>query len=53
MELVKNVDDNVGKLWERLHERYGRPSKVADSIMYEIKRMRQVNEGLKKDFLSW
>jgi len=50
LEIVKNVDDDVSKMWERLYERYGRPSKVTDAIMFEIKRMRQVNEGNDKRF---
>lgn len=50
LDVVKNVDDDPVKMWERLREKYGRPSKVTDAIMIEIKRMKQVNEGDDRKF---
>ena len=50
LEVVKNVDDDAVKMWERLKEKYGRPSKVTDAIMFEIKGMKQINEGDDRKF---
>ena len=50
LNVIKNVDDDAGSMWERLNERYGRPSKVTDAIMWDIKKMRQINEGDDKRF---
>ena len=50
LEVIKNVDDDLAKMWERLKDKYGRASKLTDAIMYEIKKLKQVNEGDDKKF---
>ncbi len=42
---MKNVDDDLKEMWRRLDDRYGRPSKLADVVMYDIKRIRPVRDG--------
>ena len=49
---VKNVDDNVGEMWERLEDRYGRISKITDAIMYDIKVIKPVLDGEGKKFVE-
>lgn len=43
--LVKSVDDDTDKMWQRLDKKYGDPAKVADVIIDEIKRFRMLREG--------
>ena len=35
-DIVKSVDDDVREMWNRLDERYGRSSKLADAVMFYI-----------------
>ena len=51
-ESVRNIDDDVDAMLGRLNEKFGRPSKLADSIMNDIKHMKQVNDGDDKGFLK-
>ena len=50
--IVKNIDDNLDEMWKRLDENYGQPSKLADIIMREIKKLRVVKEGDDKKFVQ-
>ena len=50
--IVKNIDDNLDEMWKRLDENYGQPSKLADIIMHEIKKLRVVKEGDDKKFVQ-
>ena len=44
LQLVKNVEDNIKAMWNRLDEVYGNPTKVVDIIMNEIKRLQPIQE---------
>ena len=44
LQLVKNVEDNIIAMWNRLDEVYGNPAKVVDIIMNEIKRLQPIQE---------
>ena len=39
--LVQYVDDDIGKMWKCLDERYGDPSKLVDVVLNDI---RKINE---------
>ena len=39
-------------MWKRLDEKYGKPSKLADVVMYDIKKLRAVREGDDKRFID-
>ena len=43
-DLVKNVDDDLDEIWKQLDDRYGRTSKLTESIMYDIKRTKPMKE---------
>ena len=43
-DLVKNVDDDLDEIWKQLDDRYGRTSKLTESIMYDIKRAKPMKE---------
>ncbi len=49
---MKNVDDDLKEMWRRLDDRYGRPSKLADVVMYDIKSIRPVRDGDDKRFIE-
>ena len=50
LEVVKNVDDDLDEMWSRLEDRFGRISKITDAIMFDIKKMKPVNDGDEKRF---
>ena len=41
---MKNVDDDLDEIWKQLDDRYGRTSKLTESIMYDIKRTKPMKE---------
>ena len=51
-ETVRNVDTSLKEMLERLNDRFGRPSKLVDVIMNDIKNIRPVTEGDEKGFLK-
>ena len=51
-KLVKSVDDDIDKMWQRLDEKYGDPAKVTDVIIDEIKRFIMLREGEDKRFIA-
>ena len=51
-DIVKNVDDDLDEMWKRLDEKYGKPSKLADVVMYDINKLRAVREGDDKRFID-
>ena len=44
-DIVKNVDDDLDEMWKRRDEKCGKPSKLADVVMYDIKKLRAIREG--------
>ena len=52
LESVRNVDDDVEQMLELLQEKFGRASKLADTIMNDIKHIKPVNDGDDKAFLK-
>ena len=51
-DLVKNVDNDIAEMWRRLDDKYGKPSKLVDVIMYDIKKLKMVREGEEKSFID-
>ena len=51
-DLVKNVDDDLDEMWKRLDDRYGRTSKLTESIMYDIQRIKPIKEEDEKRFVE-
>ena len=39
-------------MWKKLDEKYGKPSKIADVVMYDIKKLRAIREGDGKRFID-
>ena len=49
--LISNVDDDLDLMWERLNERFGKSSKLADTDIKEIKAIKQIPEDNECKFL--
>ena len=52
LEDIRNVDDDIDKMLERLKQKFGHKSKLADVIMNDIKHMRQINDNDEKGFIK-
>ena len=53
LEAVKSIDDNLEQMLERLNDKFGRPSKLADVIMNDIKQTRAVSDGDERTFVKF
>ena len=42
---VRGVEDNFDEMLKRLDERYGRPEKLVDSVMSELRKIQRVPDG--------
>ena len=45
LDIVKNVDDDISEMWKRLDEKYGKPSKLIDVVMVDIKNAKPILQG--------
>ena len=50
-DIMINVEDKIEALWKHLDEKYGDPSKLADLVINDIRKLRCVKEGDVKGFL--
>ena len=46
------MDDNLDEMWKRLDEKYAKPSKLADVVMYDNKKLRAIREEDDKSFID-
>ena len=53
LDVVNSIDDDLNEMWARLDDRFGKPSKLTDAIMNEIKRFRQLSDGDLKRFTEF
>ena len=51
-EVVRNVDDDIGEMWTRLDEKYGRTSIQINAIMKPIKQLKAIQDGDGKRFVE-
>ena len=49
-EIVKDIDDNIVETWNRLDEKYGQTSVLADFIINQIKKFRTIKDEDGKRF---
>lgn len=52
LEIVKGVDNNFEEMFKRLDLKYGRPEKLADTVLTYIKALKIVPEGDSKKFIE-
>ena len=45
LEVVKNLADEEEVIWSRLDEKYGQPSKLLDSVLFELRSMKQLRDN--------
>ena len=50
---VMNVDDDLKLMWQRLDDVYGRPSKIVDIVMYDIRKFKTFKDGEDKRFVEF
>ena len=50
---VMNVDDDLKLMWQRLDDVYGRPSKIVDIVMYDIRKFKTFKDGEDKRFAEF
>ena len=53
LSVVKNVDEDIDDMWERLDDKYGRISKLIDAIIFDIEQLRSVPDGDNKKFMEF
>ena len=51
LDAILNVDDDINAMWSRLDEKFGKPSKLVDLIMYDFKGMKVISDGNDKKCL--
>ena len=51
--LVLHIYDDLSKMWARLDEKYGRPGKVADLIMVDVRKHKYLKDGDDKGLLKF
>ena len=52
LRLIQGVDSNFEEMIKRLDTKYGRPEKITDSILNDIKRLKRINEGETTKFIT-
>ena len=50
--IIINVEDKIGLIWKRLDEKFGDPSKLADMVINDVRKIRCVREGDIKGFIN-
>ena len=51
-DLIRNVEDNLDQMWQRLDKRYERTSKLTET-MFDIKKIKAMKEGEEKKFVEF
>ena len=51
--LIRNVDDDITKMWERLDEKYGRAPKLVEVILKDIRSVRLIRCEEGKELISF
>ena len=52
LNVTESVDDAYEQMWERLDNKFGRPSLLVDVIMNDIKKMQRVKDGDDRGLLN-
>ena len=53
LRFVRNVDDSIDSMWERLAERFGQPSVLTEMIMNELKRHKVLSNTDEKSLVEF
>ena len=52
LNVVSNVDDDINAICTRLDEKFGKPTKLVDLIMQDIKALKQITDGQDVKFIE-
>ena len=50
--IIANVDDNIKEMWVRLDNKFGRPTKLVDMVLKDIKTMSAIPDGNDSKFIA-
>ena len=50
---VEAVDDDYDEMWKKLDFKYGRPEKVVEAVLSDIKKLQRVSSENTGGFLTW
>ena len=50
--IIINVEDKIGLIWKRLDEKYDGPSKLADMVISDVRKIKYIREGDIKGFIN-
>jgi len=50
IDITKNVDDDLNEMWKRLDEKYGTTSKLTETIMFDVKRIKPLKDEEEQNF---
>ena len=50
--IIANVDDNIKEMWVRLDNKFGRPTKLVDMALKDIKTMSAIPDGNDSKFIA-
>ena len=53
LKYVKNIEDSLDLIWNRLDEKYGQPSMLAELVMNEIKRYKSITDADDKGLVDF
>ena len=52
-ELIKNVEEDAKVIWQRIEDKYGRPSKIVDEVIFDITRFRTLRDDDRNEFIEF
>ena len=52
LEGVRGVDNDYDEMFRRLNMKYGRPERLIDAVLSELRKLRSVPEGDNKKFIN-
>ena len=51
--IIANVDDNIKEMWVRLDNKFGRPTKLVDMVLKDIKTISAIPDGNDSKFIAF
>ena len=52
-EVIKNVEDDTEVIWQRINEKYGRPSQIVDEVLFDILRFSTLLDDDRDKFIQF
>ena len=52
LKIVQGVDGDFDEMFKRLDIKYGKSTKIVDSVLYDLKKLRGINDGDTLKFIN-